>query len=270
VSYAIDLTARQSSRVIEQALRHKAAVILEPRIFNAEEALRGHLEAVLPPGGSALRPAALVVALTTRCLTDVSDLPQPVTVTLQELNLLVGTCCDGSLRLGDSRYLFDADVLRVEASHEPGMIARVYMTRPETLQVMQRRKFSRFRPARSTQVELRWQKDSDTMQGAIAWLCNISPDGLACRLDRRIAEQLWIGDRLSAEFTLAPGERNHYVIEAILCSKTPAGTDDKMILGLQYVTGPGSEETLSAANALREHLQSRLGVAAHQPKGADA
>ena len=144
------------------------------------------------------------------------------------------------------------------------------MTKPEALQVTQRRRFSRFRPARSTQIELRWQKDSANLSGAVAWLCNISPDGMACRTDKRIAEQLWIGDRVTAEFTLAPGEMNHYVIDSILCSKTTGGTEDKMILGLQFVSEPGFEQSLQAAEKLRKHLQARLGMPSQQPKGADA
>src|SRR5205085_11280083 len=52
MSYAIDLTARQSSRILEQALRHRAGIVLEPRVFNEEESLCGHLDAALPPGNS--------------------------------------------------------------------------------------------------------------------------------------------------------------------------------------------------------------------------
>ncbi len=270
MSYAIDLNARQSARILEQALRHKAGVYLEPRIFNEDESLRGQIEAIMPSGESSLRPATLVVALPAHAdLANPADPAHPP-VTLAELNLLVGTCCDGFISLGENRYLFDADVLRVDPVHEPPFIARVYLTRPDALQVMQRRRYSRFRPARSTQVELRWQKENSELGGAISWLCNISPDGMACRIERRIGEQLWIGDRITLEFTLAPGEQNHYVIDSVLCSKTPGGTDDKMILGLQFLTGPGYDTTTPAAQRLRRHLQSRLGTPANLSKGADA
>lgn len=269
MSYAIDLTPRQSSRILEQALRHKAGVTLEPRIFNEDEALSGQIEAIIPSGGAANSPSAVVIAMHSTPISDVTQIAS-APVTIQELNLLVGTCCDAALRLGDAKYLFDGDVIRVQPAHEPPVIARVFLTRPETLQVMQRRRFSRFRPARSTQVELRWQKDAESLHGTIAWLCNISPDGLACRVERRIGEQLWIGDRITAEFTVAPGELNHYVIESFLCSKTPGGTEDKMILGLQFVGEPGFESSQQATEKLRKHLQARLGTPANLTKGADA
>jgi len=270
MSYAIDLTPRQSSRILEQALRHKAGVTLEPRIFNEDETLTGQIEAILPSAGAANSPSAVVIAVQAPpVVSDVSQFASHPT-TIQELNLLVGTCCDAGLRLGDARYLFDGDVIRVEHAHEPPVMARIFLTRPDTLQVMQRRRFSRFRPARSTQVELRWQKDAESLHGTIAWLCNISPDGLACRVERRIGEQLWIGDRVTAEFTVAPGELNHYVIDSFLCSKTPGGTEDKMILGLQFVSEPGFENSKLATEKLRQHLQARLGSPVNQTKGADA
>ncbi len=268
MSYAIDLNPRQTTRIIEQALRHRAPVILEPRIFNDDESLRGQFEASLPAGATNGRPASVVVTLLAP--TPAQAAIEPPHITLQELNLLVGTCCDGIMSLGESRYLFDADVVRVEPCAEPNMLARVYLTRPESLQVMQRRRFSRFRPARSTQVELRWQKDAQTLGGAIAWLCNISPDGLACRTERRIAEQLWIGDRITLEFTLAAGENNHFVLDATLCSKTPGGTDDKTILGLQFTCDPGNETLSRAVERLRVHLQNRLGSPVTQPRGAES
>ena len=121
MSYAIDLTPRQSSRIIEQALRHQADVVLEPRIFEDDEAINTKLEAVLPPGGSPLRPATLVVAVIAPATPDVTQIA-PVPVTVPELALLVGTCCDGTIKLGDARYLFDADVMRIEPASDAPVI----------------------------------------------------------------------------------------------------------------------------------------------------
>ena len=47
---------------------------------------------------------------------------------------------------------------------------------------------AQIRPARSSQVELRWTKDDQGIAGGVAWLCNVSAEGLACRADMRISE----------------------------------------------------------------------------------
>jgi hypothetical protein len=143
------------------------------------------------------------------------------------------------------------------------------MSRPETMQVAQRRKFWRFRPAKSAQVELRWG-DESAPNGAVAWMCNVSGDGLACRVDQRIGEQLWIGDQLLVKFALAPGDPQHYSLSAVLCNKTPAGSEGKLILGLQFMTGPEFEANARAAELLRHHLMAHYGTLADTREGADA
>jgi hypothetical protein len=88
----------------------------------------------------------------------------------------------------------------------------------------------------------------------VGWLCNISPDGLACRAGTRIADQLGIGEQVHVEFTLAPGDRERFSLTAALCNKTPAGTKNTMILGMQFLHGPGHESSGQTVEKLRQRL----------------
>jgi len=145
---------------------------------------------------------------------------------------------------------------------------RVFITRPETLQVMQRRRFSRFRPARSTQVELRWQKDEGSLHGTSRGFATSARTVWHASVERRIGEQLWIGDRITWS------SRSRPVIES-LCHRSFCAADTgrhrrQDDLGLQFVRSLVFENSQQATEKLRKHLQARLGMPSSQPKGADA
>lgn len=265
MSYAIDLSPRQSARTLEQAFRHRATVLIEPRCWNGET-FAGRLTAPeMPPG---VKATSMIVVLEPAEGYD----PQHYAAqcpSYERLKSLVTSYCDAMIQMGDNRYLFSSDVIRVERGAD-GRPVRLHLSRPETIQVAQRRRFWRFRPARSSQVEIRWTRDDGTPGGAVGWLCNVSGDGLACRVDQRVGEQLWIGDRLTLEFALSPGDPQHYVLDATICSKTPAGTEDKMIIGVQFLTGDGHESSSRAADLLRQHLLAKHALRAGTHEGADA
>lgn len=266
--YALDLSPRQTARTLEQAIRHRALVFIEPRTWTGGEVVAGRLE----PSEGRSGPGGVLIILPGEppLASEIEHgrLPAPLTPELIErTRLLVGTYADVSIQLGENRYLFSSDVVRVETV--PGVLgARMEMSRPKTVQVAQRRRSWRFRPARSSQIDLRWGQGQAPGYAA-AWLCNISADGMACRCHGRVGEQLWIGDELTAEFTLTPEDPRRYVMDAVLCSKTPAGSPDKLILGLEFLTGSGHDATRKVAEMLREQLLTTFHSSTNASKGAD-
>ncbi len=272
MAYAIDLSPRQCSRTLEQAARHQAIIVLEPRQWAEGESLTGRLQAIraeAPPiAGQML--AVMIEPAENPAETQAAAQSGDRLKFAELLSQLPGTYCDAIVQLGDNRYLFSTDVVNAEIPSDKNQPIFMHITKPETMQVAQRRRFWRFRPGQSAQVELHWGEGGAGPRGAIGWMCNVSGDGLACRIDSRIGDQLWIGDQLSAEFSLAPGDPQRYVLDAVLCNKTPAGTPDQLILGLQFVTGPGHESTVRTAERLRQQLLVKFAAPADTREGADA
>lgn len=270
MQYAIDLNPRQSSRTLEQAVRHQAHVVLQPRIHPEDVPILCRLTRIEHAGGQKGARSYLVL------VPENSDAADPPTgtpacgsPTPETLNAIVGTYCDAIIQLGENRYLFSSDVLGVTGVHTPSEEKAICVGRPEVIQVTQRRRFWRFRPARSSQVEIRW-KDADGMPAhGIGWLCNVSADGVACRVETHVADRLGVGEELTVRFGIAPGETERFTIDASLCSKTPAGTEGTLILGLHFCTGAGHESSAQRAEELGRLLMTRYAQLVDLPKGAD-
>lgn len=269
MSYAIDLNQRQTARTLEQAVRYQASVMLEPRAWDGSEAVRCQLEACELSSQSRRLYAAPLVLVTCP-----DDAPADTTASglsgraaeakiVERFSPLIGTYCDGVIEMGENRYLFSADVTRVEplGPGRPG--ARIYLTRPDVIQVAQRRRFRRIQLPQAAQVEIRWRNDDGSNAGGVGWLYNIGQDGIACRSDTLLADRLCIGQEVTIDFSLRPGEAEHFILDAVVCNKTPAGTQDRTILGMQFQVGTGHEATL----AVREALRRRLRVISTSPPG---
>jgi len=260
MAYAIDLSKRQSARTLEQAIRHRAEVILETRVWPDAEPIVCRLEETPKPGqGKTATPKTLVLSYSPAPgdprATGPDD-PHTPEELAERYAQLVGTYCDLFIRLGDHVYLCSGDVTRVEQPSADRRDIRFHLSRPETIQVAQRRRFRRIAVADSSKVRLSWARDDRSTNEGIAWLCNVSANGIACRADAHVVDRLWIGDRLRVEFTLTPTDPEQLVLEAVVCNKTPAGTAGKMIIGMQFLTGPEYEASTRAAESLRRRLWS--------------
>ncbi len=277
--YALELSARQSARTLEQAVRHRAVVELRPRIAPDDEPIHCRLEAVAacdasPGRGPCLRlvPLAPGEHPDDDLDDDHDDVPRERVpgraAPLETYARLVGTYCDATLRLGEHRYVFSTDVVGVRARPSVGS-PELHVARPDVLQVRQRRRFWRFEPAQSAQVHLRWSTNDQPFGTGVGWLCNVSPDGLACRVQMRVADQLQIGDELRADLALVPGESEPIHVEVALCNKTPGGSEGAMILGLQVLRGEGHEDSARGAELLRRQLLSRYAPIADASTGED-
>ena len=275
MAYAIDLNARQSTRTLEQAVRHRAQILLQPRVRPEDDVIACQTVAIDTPAVWRTRRSCLVLVPEDAIVVDVQPFsPEasdagPSPATADAYKDLVGTYCDITLNLGESRYLFCADVVTVVDSPSARGPVRIYVARPETLQVAQRRRFWRFGLAQSSRVELKWTNVDESVGEGIGWLCNVSGDGLACRADTRIADQMGIGEQLRIEFALTPGDPQRFALDGILCNKTPAGTEGTMILGFQFLPEQTQPESVEAANDLRQQLLARYTPAVDPYRGAD-
>jgi hypothetical protein len=274
MAYAIDLSARQSSRTLEQAVRHHAELSLQPRIWSEDTTVACRLLSIETPIGWQSRRPCLVVEICGEAPSDPScsdpdgAASRNGDLESEPMGTLIGTYCDATIQLGENRYLFCSDVVAVQGPSTPGGRSRIYLARPENVQVAQRRRSWRFRPAQSSRVELTWTNAEKTRSEGIGWLCNVSADGLACRADAALAEQLGIGEQVSISFALTPGDPERFSLDAVLCNKTPAGTEGTMILGLQFMTGQGHQASASAAEGLRRKLLARYAPVVDSSGGA--
>ena len=119
------------------------------------------------------------------------------------------------------------DLIRLGGAHT------LVLSRPDNLQVAQRRRFRRAVVTDSTGIELTVPNYS--ANPAKAFLYNISQDGMACRTIRSVGDAVLIGDVIMAKFKL-PDCDFWFELRSIICNKTPGADEDAVILGLQFET----------------------------------
>ena len=253
MSYAIDLSERQSVRTLEQASRHGVELQIFPRSNPDHPPILCHLVTDDQPRPFGLPRRFLIAVVNYAPDSDETPVPLPPSPDREFCAELSGTYCDVTFNMGGHRYLFSTDVANVEIDAEQDRIA-FWLTRPAVIQVAQRRAYRRIRLAQSSQVNLKWAEDDHGMSSGIGWLCNISKAGIACRTEPPVADRLCIGEPLQVEFAFSPETSERFQLDGVLCSKTPAGTHGKIILGIQFLIGPGHESSARAAANLQRHL----------------
>lgn len=265
--YAIDLSERQTLRTLEQAIRHRAEVTLHPRTCAHDVSIVCRLA---PADVHALLEERKQLLLTPVNL-DVDESPERSRPDDPHDNPedLIGVYADVSIRLGEHRYLFSSSITGIDRKVGEPAVWSIRVTRPEKLQVAQRRRFRRFQTVRSTRVQLAWTQDDQGDGEGTGWLCNLSTDGLACRVDGSVSDRLWIGTPLKLQFSLAPSDARLFILDGVLCNKTPAGSTDKCILGVQFLTGEGHEVSSRSATALRDHLLPCPAITRYAREGVD-
>lgn len=234
----LDLTVRQAARVLEQALRSRATVQVEPRTWPAEQFLQGRF---VGRDGTVLR---LDVERQT------VDLP---------LAALVGVCCDVRTILSDQLYLFATSIVDVlDASTPP----RLLLNAPAAVQVANRRRFVRQAVGNGAGARVRVCPDGEWRN---VDLFNIGPAGLAFRAARaELDEHLLIGDDVDLLVQL-PRLPNPLQARATICSKTPAGDD--LVVGVDFVE---PDDPVARANLTRfRTLLSEHGFDTGQPEQGD-
>jgi hypothetical protein len=216
MSFAIELNERQSNRILEQAMRRQAEVMLETKL-GAEN---GPIMGEIAPGQTS--------TIGLRIKSDPGVL----------LDSLIGVFAEGYIHMGECRYLFSTHIIDVSPD---GRYGRMTLARPQALMVMQRRRFWRTQYADSSNVEITYEAGPLT-QTVIGALCNISPGGMAVRLKGTQADSLLIGETVRTRFEL-PNLNHVFRFDAVLCNKTPGSEAESVLLGLQFANLDRDEQS---------------------------
>ena len=227
MKFAFEIAPRHSARLIEQARRQEVAVEVHPRTWDDDRLLIGKLTDSTAEG--------LRIELAAE--------PPP------DLLALLGTHCEARFSLNDNRYLFGTTVL--DANPEPH-VGWIDLAAPGQLLVAERRKFWRTPLAQATEVRIHLGSGPDSAS-VRALLCNLSPRGLACSVTGSDIDALLIGEPVYLEFEL-PQSDNVYRLPGTVCNKTPAGSEDKYIVGLQFASVDEVPESRQAIDSIKKVL----------------
>ncbi|MHC4089920.1 MAG: PilZ domain-containing protein, partial [Planctomycetota bacterium] len=163
---------------------------------------------------------------------------------------LQSVCCDGVIELEATRFLLTSNVLAVVT--ESGA-SRVEIARPDGLQVVQRRHFWRATVQDSSPVVLsRPGAEDEACWSCAASMMNLSVAGLACLAERSAADATEVGEQVRIMFRVRRSDEP-FVVDSMLRSKTPAGTDGMIILGFEFNLAGDPQQQQRLHTAL-EHL----------------
>lgn len=224
---AIDLTPRQVSRVLEQALRSQARLDLETRAESAGDVLgaklierRGNLLAVqFERQHAACAPICLV-----------------------------GAYCDVRMTLGEELYLFTTCVMDVD---ESGSSPMLLVAIPEQIQVANRRRFVRTNATVAAQVRITFAPNEPAHAGLMV---SISATGLAADMaGLATADRALLGEPVRVWFEL-PGAGEPFELPAVVCNKQVFEQQNKVQIGLEFAP----EATRATDQKVTERLRTVL------------
>ncbi len=203
----LDLTTRQATRALAQAVQTRTKLEIEPRPEGC---------AILLWGTLASREGDLLQVDLHQVARDVS------------LSQLIGAMCDVRTILAGQLCLFSTVI--VDAS-DAAVPHRLLLAVPETVQVANRRRYARKTPADPVPVRLRVAGQD---QPFVLSLANIGPNGTACRARRaELDDALFIGDVVELEFAL-PWSSEIYRLPASVCGKMACADPEQMVVGLEF------------------------------------
>jgi len=222
---AIDLTPRQAARVLEQALRARVELEIEPRCFPEDKPFIGLLSG---------REGELL------------DVAIPRLHPRVAIRALIGAFCEIQMTLSGELYNFTTCVFDI---HEKDDARRLLFTIPEFIQVRNRRQFERTDATVASQVRL-WLKGQPAP--SVGLLANVSADGLACTLPGTgLDKDLVLGDELQVAFELA-GFDEQFALPTILHNKDLTKDKSQLVLGMQFnvqAENPNEQDALERLRA---------------------
>ena len=221
-----DLSQRQASRVLEQALRTQTELSIEPRSWGGEPALTGVLQN--------RQGRLLGIRIGPRNST-------------RPLNELMGSFCDISMQMSGDHYLFTSCVLDASDA-ESGLL---FFSQPEAIHVANRRNYERTNVHIASQVRI---CPAGQSVASVGLMTNISPTGLACSVPGlELEEALCVGDSLRVVFELA-GASGNFNLNAQVCDKRVRRESQQLELGLSFAVDANDQAGLQTLQRLRRFL----------------
>lgn len=166
-----------------------------------------------------------------------------------EWSTFAGCRCEARI-YHDRRYSAETNVVDLP---KWGETQGITLARPESIAVLDRRRFLRAKLAPSSKVELEWKTDGTDRRQAVS-LLNVSADGMACRVDDAMTSGLEKKRRLRVRFSLPGGDRQ-IELGARVTNLTPASVGTS-IMGLQFTTSKEDAESIRALRLAIEREES--------------
>lgn len=224
------LDTEGSNRILEMAIRSQSQAAVNTPLANVP--LNG---ALIAADGE-----TLLIRLTGLPSFDAAD--------------LVGQSCEVKLHDGQV-YSFASTIHGVPRW---GRSIALAVSRPETIEVVERRRLGRAALAPSSEVTIEWRA-RDTAHSRTAKLLNISADGMACRMDENDARGIKGGGRVTLSFEL-PASGPKFCLGAIVSNKTPA-SEGCVILGMEFVRSRESKAQLEALGEMVRNPRCAMSLA---------
>ncbi len=236
----VDLTPRQSARLLQQAVRTRARLEVEPQAGSADSAQ--------PIGAVLIRADARLLCV---------EFEDGCRVTPLEL---MGAFCEVRTTLSDHMYYFSTCVLDLPDG-EPA--TRVLMSAPETMQAVNRRRFERTSLSVAAQVRVYPADAAGPYAGLID---SISAGGLSCVLPGVGPDSaLFVGDVVRVQFEI-PGVTELFELATVLCTKLIHPQGEQVKLGLEFVHASGDGPQAAALERFRIALL-EASASSQQPEG---
>lgn len=226
----LDLTARQCSRLLEQAVRLRAATEIFPRYLPEGQSLKGML--------AGREGSLLLLDLAARE-------GEPATAGL------IGSFCEVQITLAGQVALFSSCALDLV---EQNGKARLSLAVPDLIQVSNRRRFERTNATVASEVRLILDGQPSETVGSLA---NLSPQGLACTFPSgEFDDHLLVGEPVRVSFELV-GFDETFEVTAICCNKSISPDKTQLTAGMEFDSAgvsPDDAETLKRLRTLLNQI----------------
>lgn len=221
----IELTEKQAARILEQALRTQARVVLESRPREG------------PLAATIVRRQGQNLCLALQSHSPAASLPG-----------LIGAFCEVRMVLSGHLYLFSTCV--VDAKEVEG-VQELHLAPPTAIELANRRRFDRRGLRGLVEVQL-WIPTSTTPCGGL--LNNISRGGINCRFAREPLEDLLLIDEEVRVCFELPLEGETFVLPALVVVKTPMRDGVHLDVGLEFTSPEDDEPVRRSLERLRAAL----------------
>jgi hypothetical protein len=227
MSHAIELSSRESKRILETARATGRQVRVLPKTWSESRSILGSLV-------SASNPVLEV------------DIPGDAQSDLSES---VTCYCQIDLDCPEGQYFFDTHIVAVRPK---GKELRLSLAWPKTVLVLQRRSSGRTALAKPSTVQIS-REHKGKLISFEGRLYNLSPDGLAFKVAQDYADDIEIGQAWFICFEV-PEQGHVYRLQSTVRRKLPLSTRGDAIIGVLF---DGVAGEVTELNLLQQFLETR-------------